>query len=66
MIEGQTRVAEKVWEHRTEVARVEATSRTVDALVAASEARPTRAVAPGDELNVAALLKAAGHKALAS
>jgi hypothetical protein len=63
MIEGQTRVAERVWEHRTEVARVEAISRTVDALVAASEARQTRAVAPGDELNVAALLKAAGHEA---
>lgn len=63
LIEGQTRVAEKQWEHRTEVARVEAISRTVEALVAASEARETRAVAPGDELNVAALLKAAGHEA---
>ncbi|MFJ2833607.1 hypothetical protein ACIPC1_39720 [Streptomyces sp. NPDC087263] len=61
LIEGQTRVAEKTWEHRTEVARVEAISRTVDALVAASDARDARAVAPGDELNVSALLKAAGH-----
>ncbi|NMI63143.1 hypothetical protein [Streptomyces sp. RLA2-12] len=63
MVEGQTRVAEKQWEHRTEVARVEAISRTVEALVAANDARETRAVAPGDELNVAALLKAAGHEA---
>ncbi|MCX4885997.1 hypothetical protein [Streptomyces sp. NBC_00847] len=63
MVEGQTRVAEKQWEHRTEVARVEAISRTVEALVAANDARDTRAIAPGDELNVAALLKAAGHEA---
>lgn len=63
VVEGQTRVAEKVWEHRTEVARVEAISRTVEALVAASEDRQNRAIAPGDELNVAALLKAAGHEA---
>ncbi|MFI1734920.1 hypothetical protein ACH40E_38055 [Streptomyces acidicola] len=63
LVEGQTRVAEKQWEHRTEVARVEAISKSVEALVAASEARETRDVAPGDELNVAALLKAAGHTA---
>lgn len=61
LIEGQTRVAEKTWEHRTQVARVEAISKTVEALVAASDARDTRAVAQGDELNVSALLKAAGH-----
>ncbi|MEU5610526.1 hypothetical protein AB0H03_17625 [Streptomyces sparsogenes] len=63
VVEGQTRVAEKQWEHRTEVARVEAISKTVEALVAATEARETRAVAPGDELSVAALLKAADHDA---
>jgi hypothetical protein len=63
VIEGQTRVAEKVWEHRTEAARVEGITKSVEALVAANEARETRAVAPGDELNVAALLLAAGHQA---
>ncbi|MFD3907869.1 hypothetical protein ACFXOL_10830 [Streptomyces californicus] len=63
VVEGQTRVAEKVWEHRSEVARVEGISRSVEALVAASQARESRAVAPGDELDVAALLLAAGHKA---
>ena len=63
MVEGQTRIAEAKWEHRTEVARVEGISRTVEALVAASQARESRAVAPGDELNVAALLLAAGHEA---
>lgn len=45
------------------MARVEAISQTVEALVAASEARDSRAMAPGDELSVAALLKAAGHEA---
>ncbi|MFD9714408.1 hypothetical protein ACFWBR_41305 [Streptomyces sp. NPDC060006] len=63
VIDGQTRVAEAQWMHRTEVARVEAISKTVDALVTASEARDSRTVAPGDELSVAALLKAAGHEA---
>lgn len=62
-ISGQTRVAEAQLQHRTEVARVQAISRTVEALVAASNARDSRAVAQGDELNVAALLKAAGHEA---
>lgn len=61
VVEGQARVAEAKWEHRTEVGRVEGITRTVEALVAANEARETRGVAPGDELNVAALLKAAGH-----
>ncbi|MFJ2406645.1 hypothetical protein ACIOUE_35700 [Streptomyces xanthochromogenes] len=63
MVEGQTRTVEAQWAHRTEVARVEAISRSVEALVAASEARADRALAPGDELNVAALLQAAGHEA---
>ncbi|MEU3084077.1 hypothetical protein ABZ697_27660 [Streptomyces albidoflavus] len=63
LIESQTRVTEAAWAHHAEVARVEAISRTTDALVAASEARGTRAIAPGDELDVAALLKAAGHPA---
>lgn len=63
VIEGQTRATEAQWMHRTEVARVEAISKTVEALVAASNARDSRAVAAGDELNVAALLKAAGHEA---
>ncbi|WP_431776277.1 hypothetical protein [Streptomyces cucumeris] len=63
MVEGQARAAEAQWAHRTEVARVEAISRSVEALVAASDAREGRAVAPGDELNVAALLQAAGHEA---
>ncbi|MGW6605147.1 hypothetical protein [Streptomyces sp. NPDC055036] len=62
-IDGQTRATEAQWMHRTEVARVEAISKTVDALVAATNARDSRAVAPGDELSVAALLKAAGHDA---
>lgn len=63
LVEGQTRIAEKQWEHQTEVARVEAISKTVEALVAATEARENRAIGPGDELSVAALLKAAGHEA---
>ncbi|MEV5348963.1 hypothetical protein [Streptomyces achromogenes] len=63
LVEGQTRIAERQWSHRTEVARVEAISKTVEALVAATEARGTRAVAPGDELSIAALLRAAGHEA---
>ncbi|WP_017238128.1 hypothetical protein [Streptomyces sp. SS] len=63
MIEGQTRATEAQWAYRTEVARVEAISKTVEGMVAASEARENRAVAPGDELSVAALLKAAGHQA---
>ncbi|MFJ4418809.1 hypothetical protein [Streptomyces sp. NPDC088925] len=63
VVEGQTRVAERVWAHRTEVARVEGISKSVEALVAASEAREARAIAPGDELDVAALLLAAGHQA---
>ncbi|MFE7268174.1 hypothetical protein ACFU9B_40255 [Streptomyces sp. NPDC057592] len=61
-IEGQARVTEAQWTHRTEVARVEAISKTVDALVAATDARDSRTVAPGDELSVAALLQAAGHE----
>ncbi|MFJ8957324.1 hypothetical protein ACIRO1_45265 [Streptomyces sp. NPDC102381] len=63
VVQGQTRIAEKQWEHRTEVARVEAISKTVEALVTANEARQDRTIASGDELNVAALLKAAGHQA---
>ncbi|MFF4607791.1 hypothetical protein ACFY12_34260 [Streptomyces sp. NPDC001339] len=63
LVEGRTRIAEKQWEHRTEVARVEAISKTVEALVTANEARDSRTIAAGDELNVAALLKAAGHEA---
>lgn len=63
VVEGQTRVAVKQWEHRTEVARVEAISKTVEALVSANDAREARTIAPGDELNVVALLTAAGHEA---
>lgn len=62
-INGQARATEAQWMYRTEVARVEAISKTVDGLVAATDARDSRAVAPGDELSVAALLKAAGHEA---
>lgn len=63
LIERDTRIGEAVLQHHTEVARVEAISKSVQALVEASEARGSRAVAPGDELNVAALLTAAGHEA---
>ncbi|MFE5730204.1 hypothetical protein ACFQ7A_04730 [Streptomyces sp. NPDC056528] len=63
LIEGQTRVAEAQWGYRTEAARVEAVSKGVEALVAASQARATRVLAPGDELDVTALLRAAGHHA---
>lgn len=62
-IEGQTRIAEAQWQYRTEVARVEAISRTVNAMVEATNARAARAIEPGEELSVAALLKAAGHEA---
>ncbi|WP_232838779.1 PIN domain-containing protein [Streptomyces geranii] len=62
VIEGHTRTAERYWDYRTEAARVEGITRSVEALVAASEARQTRPVAPGDELDVDALLRAAGHE----
>ncbi|KAB7833554.1 hypothetical protein [Streptomyces mobaraensis] len=63
LIEGHTRLAEAQWRHRTETVRLESIGKSVQALVAASEARTSRAVAPGDELDVAALLRAAGHEA---
>ncbi|MFF1399399.1 hypothetical protein ACFVZD_37075 [Streptomyces sp. NPDC058287] len=63
MVERETRADEAQWAHRTEVARVQAISKAVEGLVAASEARDSRGIAPGDELNVAALLQAAGHEA---
>lgn len=63
LIESQARVAEAQWAHRTEAVRLDAISKGVEALVAASQAREARAVAPGDELSVAALLRAAGHGA---
>jgi hypothetical protein len=62
LIEGQTRVAEKYWDYRTEAAHVEMVGRTVEALAQASEARANRALRPGQELDVDALLKAVGHE----
>ncbi|MCX4462416.1 hypothetical protein OOK58_59090 [Streptomyces sp. NBC_01728] len=62
LVEGQTRVVEAQWAYRTEAARVEAISRTVEGLVEASNARAARALEPGEELNIASLLKAAGHE----
>ncbi|MEU5547189.1 hypothetical protein AB0G85_33235 [Streptomyces sioyaensis] len=63
VIDGYNRSVEAQWAYRTEVKRVEAISKTVEGLVAASAAREAHAVAPGEELNVAVLLKAAGHEA---
>ncbi len=63
VIDGYNRSVEAQWAYRTEAKRVEAISKTVEGLVAASAARDAHAVAPGEELNVAALLKAAGHEA---
>ncbi|MDF4254658.1 hypothetical protein [Streptomyces sp. WMMB303] len=62
-VEQQARVAEAQWQYRTEAARAQAISTSVEALVAANEMREQRAITPGNELNVAALLQAAGHEA---
>ncbi|GAA2110750.1 hypothetical protein [Streptomyces synnematoformans] len=60
-LDAQARITGAQYEYRAEVARVEGITRAVEAITAAEEAKADRTLAPGEELSVSALLRAAGH-----